>query len=180
VTVPPASPKSGGIQGTSRAVPVDSVAAKKKAAPKPQEPAKPKTTKERIQALLNAYAETLNIVQACKRAKVDRKTHYRWLKKFPRYAAVFKESRLAAGDYLESEAADRASKGWLEPIYYQGEICGHVRRFDGGLLQFLLRGLKPDVYGVQRQEISGPQGTPMQAKIEVVFVRPGDTSSDRQ
>jgi len=140
----------------------------------------PKTTKERAQALLAAYAETCNIRQAAKRAGINRSTHYRWLEKYPRYAAVFQESKRAAADYLESVAVERASVGWLEPVHYQGAICGHVRRFDSGLMQFLLRGLKPDVYGVQKTEVSGPQGTPIQAKIEVTFVRPGDGSRTGQ
>jgi hypothetical protein len=150
--------------------------AKKKAAAKPAAPAKPKTTKERIQRLLDAYAATCNIVQACKKAQVDRRTHYRWLKKFPRYAERFKESQRAAGDFLESEAVVRASKGVREPVLYQGEVATHIRRYSDGLMMFLLRGFKPEKYGVQRQEISGPQGNPVQAKIEVVFVRPSDDS----
>jgi hypothetical protein len=47
-----------------------------------------------------------------------------------------------------------------------------VRRYDSGLMQLLLRGMMPDKYGMQRAEISGPQGEPIQAKIEVVFVKP--------
>jgi hypothetical protein len=132
----------------------------------------PRTPAEKRQAILGAFAATCNIVRACKKAKVSRATHYRWLKENAGYAAVFEESRLAAGDLLESIAADRASKGWLEPVYYHGKVCGHVRRYSDGLLMCLLRGLKPDVYGVQRQEISGPQATPMQGKIEVIVVKP--------
>lgn len=79
---------------------------------------------------------------------------------------------------METVAIARASEGWLEPVYYQGVVCGHVRRFSDGLMQFLLRGLLPDKYG-NKTEISGPQGAPMQAKIEVVFVKPGDTSNNR-
>jgi hypothetical protein len=82
------------------------------------------------------------------------------------------ESGSAAGDYLESVAVERATVGWLEPIHYQGKVCGHVRRYDGGLLQFLLRGMMPEKYGVHRHQVSAPQGTPTQSKIEVVFVNP--------
>lgn len=71
---------------------------------------------------------------------------------------------------------ERATKGWLEPVFYQGARCGSVRRFDGSLLQFLLRGMLPEKYG-HKTEISGPEGQPLQAKIEVVFVKPDDSSS---
>jgi hypothetical protein len=136
---------------------------------------------KKAHSLLQAYAETCNIVEACKKAKVGRDCHYRWIKKYPKYAAAFEKTREWAAEYLESEAVDRASKGWLEPVHYQGKVCGHVRRFDGGLMQFLLRGMMPEKYGVQRQEISGPEGAPVQAVIEVRFVRPGDVpGSDQQ
>jgi hypothetical protein len=84
---------------------------------------------------------------------------------------AFKQCQRAAGDYLESVAVERATVGWLEPVHYQGKVCGHVKRYDGGLLQFLLRGMMAEKYGVQRHEVTAPQGTPTQAKIEVVFVR---------
>jgi len=135
-----------------------------------------RTTPERMRAMINAYAETCNIVAACKKAGIARMTHYRWLKR-PRYAAVFEKTKRLAADYLESEAVTRATKGWLEPVYYQGSKCGAVRRFDGGLMQFLLRGMMPERYG-SKTEISGPAGEPIQAKIEVVFVRPQDPQSD--
>ena len=132
----------------------------------------PRTPAEKRQAILGAFAATCNIVRACKKAKVGRATHYRWLKENAGYAAVFKESRRAAGDFLESEAVVRATKGWLEPVLYQGRVCAHVRRYSDGLLMMLLRGMMPEKYGTQRQEISGPQATPMQGKIEVIIVSP--------
>ena len=130
-------------------------------------------------ALLEAYAETCNIDLACRKTKVHRSTHDRWLRKttpiseHPNgYAAAFERIQQEAGDYLESVAVQRATKGVREPVYYQGSICVHVTRYSDALLMQLLRAFKPQKYGVQRQEVSGPSGTPLQAKIEVVFVRP--------
>jgi len=135
-----------------------------------------RTTPERMRAMMNAYAETCNIVAAARKAGIARKTHYRWMER-PKYAAVFEKTKRLAADYLESEAVTRATKGWLEPIYYQGSRCGSVRRYDGGLMQFLLRGMMPERYG-SKTEISGPAGQPIQAKIEVVFVRPEPQQPD--
>src|SRR2546422_1875861 len=134
-----------------------------------------RSTNEKMHAMVKAYAETCNVVRSASLAGITRRTHYRWLEKCPRYAAVFQKTRLAAAEYLESECVDRATRGWLEPVFYQGAKCGTVRRFDGGLAQFLLRGMMPEKYGA-KTEISGPQGQPVQAKIEVVFVRPGQES----
>ena len=147
-----------------------------------KKPAKRKPTEdkrsqqEKMKAFLQEYAVTCSVVIAADQSGVGRSTHYWWLKHAPKYAATFERTRQMLGDYIEDSAIDRAVEGWLEPIYYQGSQCGTVRRYDGGLMQLLLRGFKPEKYG-HRAEISGPAGTPMQGKIEVVFVRPGDTAS---
>jgi hypothetical protein len=132
-----------------------------------------RTTVQRAKAFLRAYAETYNVVAAAKKAGIARSRHYHWLAAYPWYVEVFEKAKRAAADYLEAECIDRATKGWMEPIFYQGTQCGEVRRFDSGMAQMLLRGIMPEKYGY-KTEISGPQGAPVQAKIEVVFVRPDD------
>lgn len=139
----------------------------------PQKKEDSRTQHERQKDFLQAYADTLSVVRAAETAKVDRTMHSRWFRKNEKYAAAFEKIKGLAGQFLETDAITRASEGWLEDVYYQGEVCGQVRRYDSGLAQFLLRGLMPEKYGA-KQEISGPQGTPVQAKIEVVFVRPPD------
>lgn len=131
----------------------------------------PRTTHERQQDFLTAWGNTFSISEASRVAKVDISNHCRWYRKNPKYAAAFDKRKETAGQYLEAIGIGRAADGWLEPVFYQGNPCGEVRRFDSGLLQFLLRGMLPEKYGA-RTEISGPQGAPMQARIEVVFVKP--------
>lgn len=149
---------------------------------KPKVKAKPKkrdrrTTGQRQSAFLETFAETCNIWQAAKRAGIGRTTHYRWLVEDQAYVGEFDKVQRAAGEHVESTAVSRATDGWLEPVHYQGRVCGHVRRFSDGLAQFLLRGLLPDKYG-NKTEISGPQGEPVQAKIEVIFVKPKKDDGD--
>lgn len=131
---------------------------------------------ERQTEFLKAYADTFSIERAAAIAKIGPASHFRWFRRNPKYAAAFKKQKENAGHYLETVAITRAGEGWLEPVYYQGEECGVVRRFDSGLVQFLLRGMLPEKYSA-RTEISGPQGAPVQARIEVVFVRPDDQST---
>ena len=135
----------------------------------------PRTEHERQRDFLTAWADTFNLAEAAQIARVSVSNHCRWYRKNAKYALAFEKRKEIAGQYLDAIAIGRAADGWLEPVYYQGNVCGEVRRFDSGLLQFLLRGMLPEKYGA-RQEISGPQGAPIQAKIEVVFVRPDDTS----
>jgi hypothetical protein len=124
---------------------------------------------------LEAYADTFCISRAADIAKVSRNSHHRWFRESPNYAAAFEKRKKAAASYLEAECITRAGDGYLDPVFYQGAPCGEVRRYDSGLAQFLLRGMMPEKYG-SKTEISGPQGAPMQAKIEVVFVKPGEDS----
>jgi hypothetical protein len=92
-------------------------------------------------------------------------------RKYPGYRRAFEETRLVAGDELESIAVERATVGWLEPVHYQGKVCGHITRYSDGLLMFLLRGMMPEKYGVQRrQQVSAPP--PVQPNIQLTFVYP--------
>jgi hypothetical protein len=125
-------------------------------------------TQARARAFLAAYRRTCSIHVAARAAKVNPRAHYRWLLN-EQYAAAFEKAKVVAGDYLESVAVKRASLGWQEPVYYQGKRCGMVRRFDGGLMQFLLRGAKPDKY-TSRVELGGKEGAPIESRLEVVFV----------
>jgi hypothetical protein len=126
--------------------------------------------KARMRAFLRAYAELCMVKYAAQVAGIKRREHYRWLERYPGYRKAFEETRQGAADYLESIAVERATKGWLEPVRYKGRICGYVRRFDDSLLMFLLRGMMPEKYGVQRQEVSGPQQPLTQPEVNVVFV----------
>jgi hypothetical protein len=126
------------------------------------------STAARARAFLAAYRRTCNITSSAKAAGINPRQHYRWLEKYPKYAAAFESAQRVAADYLESVAIKRATTGWEEPVFYQGEECGRVRRFDGGLMQFLLRGAKPEKYR-QSAEVTGPGGGPIQATLEIVF-----------
>jgi hypothetical protein len=85
---------------------------------------------------------------------------------------------MMAADYLESQAVERATVGWLEPVFFQGKQCGTVRRYDGGLLMFLLRGMMPEKYG-NKVRIQAPGvAAPVQPKVEVVFVKPNPPAED--
>ena len=134
-----------------------------------------RSEQERMMEFLEAYAQTFSVVRAAEASEVSPQCHYRWYHKLPGYRAAFEKRKKLAGQYIETECITRAGEGWLEPIYYQGAECGQVRRFDSGLAQFLLRGLLPERYAA-RTEVTGPQGAPVQAKIEVVFVKPGKES----
>jgi len=100
----------------------------------------------RQRAFLSAFERTCCIRWAARAACVSRESHYRWLRD-PTYAAVFEQTRRSVADYLEAMAVERASEGWLEPVFYQGSQCGEVRKYSDGLMHLLLRGMMPEKYG---------------------------------
>jgi hypothetical protein len=133
-------------------------------------------------AFLTAYAECGNVTKAAEAAGIDRRTHSRHLKKYPAYRALFEKAAAEAAENLKEralariEALDdaiytRAVEGWVEPVVYQGKFTyGKVRdakgriqrsteplgirKFSDSDAQFLLRGLKPEMYR-ERHEVSG-------------------------
>lgn len=64
---------------------------------------------------------------------------------------------------LEDLATDRAMFGWEEPVVYKGDISTYqdlatgeikpvtITKIDNGLLQFMLRGAKPEKYRERHQ-----------------------------
>ncbi len=96
-------------------------------------------------AFLAAFAETGTITQAARAAEISRTTHYNWLADAD-YARAFDEAGKEAADRLEAEAVRRAVEGVQEPVYYKGEVVGHVLKYSDPLLIFMLKGAKPEKY----------------------------------
>jgi hypothetical protein len=104
-----------------------------------------------------------SIVKAAKAAKIARSRHYQWLESDENYLKLFTAARAQAADVLESDAIEMCHEGVLEPIYYMGVHVGNTRRFPYvGMHQFLLRGLKPEVYNRDRVEHTGKDGGPIE------------------
>jgi len=108
----------------------------------------------RKRAFLTAYAETGNVTQAAETAGIHRDTHYAWLESDQGYPAAFATAGEAAADRLEAEARRRAVEGVEQPVWYHGMQVGSARRYSDRLLMFLLRGVRPERYQVQRHDVT--------------------------
>jgi hypothetical protein len=79
-------------------------------------------------------------------------------------------------DRLESEAFRRAHDGVDEPIVGRigkdlDGVVTTVKRYSDGLLQFLLKAHRPEVYKDRvAQEVSGPGGGPVQTETKIIAV----------
>jgi hypothetical protein len=117
---------------------------------------------------LKALAAVPNIAAACRLAKVTRKAAYDRRKADPDFAAAWDEAIDAAVDDLVGEAWRRASFGTERPVFYMGEECGVVQEYSDGLLMFLLKAHRRQVYGDKAQvEVGGPEGGPVQVTFYI-------------
>lgn len=104
-----------------------------------------KPLKPNQRAFLAAFAEIGTIRKAAEAAQTSRTQHWEWLKN-PVYAEAFLEAGENAADLLEAEARRRAIEGTDEPVFFQGEQCGQIRKFSDTLLIFLLKGRRKEVF----------------------------------
>ena len=140
----------------------------------------------RSSVFLKCYQETGSIARASEAAGICRDQHYRRLRKDKKYAAAFAEATEVAIGVLEEEALRRAVYGVEEPVVFKGKFTYDkvkgkdgrmkrsdqplaIRKYSDSLLQFLLRGARPERYR-ERYEHTGPAGGPIESKLEVVFV----------
>jgi hypothetical protein len=105
-----------------------------------------RTAKKRA-AFLSSLIETGgNVSRACEFAGIARQRVYEWRGDDIEFARAWDEAVEAGTDELEEEARRRAFNGVDEPVFYQGEECGTIRKYSDTLLIFLLKGRKPDKY----------------------------------
>lgn len=125
----------------------------------------PKPKRKRInhkRAFLEAFKITARIGRGAKAAGIRRELHYRWLKEDPEYARAFTEAKTLAAQYLEDMAIERATEGWKKPVYFQGEVVGHVYEPSERLMERLLEAHLPEKYARRTSvEHSGPGGGPI-------------------
>lgn len=92
-----------------------------------------------------------NVSKACELARVSRVAVYEWREADSLFATDWDAVVEAGTDDLEEEARRRALSGVDEPVFYQGEECGAIRKYSDTLLIFLLKGRKPEKYRERMQ-----------------------------
>lgn len=101
-------------------------------------------SKEQVE-FLRAYLCVGSIARAAKLSEIHRQRHFEWMKS-ALYVECFAAAQCQTAIALEEEARRRAVNGTLEPIYQQGVLVGHKRRFSDGLLQMLLEANHPEKF----------------------------------
>jgi hypothetical protein len=93
---------------------------------------------------LAALEASGNVSAAAHRAGVHRCTAYRHRAGESDFRAAWDEALEVALDALEAEARRRALEGWEEPVFHEGKICGHIRKYADRLLMMLLKAYRPE------------------------------------
>lgn len=107
-----------------------------------------------------------NIARACRAAKVARSTVYDHKKKDPAFAQKWSEAVEQGIDELEQEARRRAFSGTEKPVFYKGDVVGHINEYSDTLMIFLLKGNRPEKYK-ERHEHTGKDGKPIEVATKV-------------
>lgn len=111
-----------------------------------------------------------NVTAACDKAKVARSWVYEVREQDADFAAAWADALTEATERLEMEARRRAHDGVLEPVFYQGDKVGTVRKYSDTLLIFLLKAHAPEKYrDNSRVELTGPDGGPIKVKGYATF-----------
>lgn len=121
-----------------------------------------------IGAFLSALTEGRPISEAARIAKITSDRAYAHRRTNHDFRAAWKLAVDLGTGLLEQEAYRRAYHGVEEPVYYQGTECGRVRRYSDGMMMFLLKARKPEVYRDMVEQGKGGVNVSVQANIAAV------------
>jgi hypothetical protein len=122
-----------------------------------------KLTQEKRAEFLEEVATHANVTRAALKIGMARTYLYTARKEDESFFAEWKAAEEIGLDACEDEVTRRAVEGYDEPVFYQGEVCGTIRKYSDSLLMFKLNGGRPEKYRRQlvTAEISGAGGGPI-------------------
>jgi len=138
-------------------------------------------TRKRRQKALELIRSGEQIIDVADAIGVARQTLYALRKADPDFAREWGEAA-DIGDLIQlsecvKEADFRGRLGWLEPKFYEGRVCGFIRKYSDGLLLARMKALAPEKYGDKAKvdaTLNSPQG------LVLEFVSADATDTDTQ
>jgi hypothetical protein len=124
-------------------------------------------TKAKQAAFLAALEERGTVRSACIEARVGRRTIYDWAAHDARFADAFAIAREGAAEIIEDEVRRRGVDGVAEPVFYQGSVVAHVRKYSDACLLALLSAYRPERFGRRRSE--KPSDASREAVVQVSY-----------
>ncbi len=129
-----------------------------KKADKPNgQPKLPKTKEQWDEFFYRVSASGGNVTRACELTKITRMAVWQREQSDPEFKKRLEHAKQLGADFLEEEATRRAFEGTEEPVgFYMGVSTTVKRNYSDALIQFLLKGLKPEKYK-ERAQVDGTQ-----------------------
>jgi hypothetical protein len=95
---------------------------------------------------LKGLASSWGCMFALRSAGVSYNTFRAHERNDPEFAAQVREAEAQGAQLLHDVCWKRVMEGDLEPVFWQGQIAGYVRKFDTRLQIEFLRALKPELF----------------------------------
>ena len=105
-----------------------------------------KLTPQKKEKFLAILRECANVTHAADSIGMSRAYMYEVRAGDPEFAASWDQAVESSLDDIESALRKRAVEGVDRPVFYQGEVCGHVKEYSDTAAIFLLKGRRPDVF----------------------------------
>lgn len=112
-------------------------------------------TPEKRIAFLAVLAETCNVTAAAAAVGVSRQALYNRREVDSDFAAAWQAAEKLGVEGMKDEIKRRAFNGVLEPVFYQGDQCGTVRKYSDTLAMFLIKAHDPTYRDSSKVELSG-------------------------
>lgn len=107
----------------------------------------PVRNQETLDSLTDALEKNAgDVADACHQIKASTGWLQRWMRDDPKVEAAITDALVVGAYVLESAMIKRATKGWKEPVFHNGEEVGFKRKFSDALLIKALEARKPDMY----------------------------------
>jgi hypothetical protein len=100
---------------------------------------------------LDVLSRTDNVTEACREIQKSRAWVYHCRDVDPTFAEAWETAKQVAADEVFFEARRRAVNGYEDPVFYQGEQVGTVKRYSDRMLEMLARTSRPELF-IERTE----------------------------
>jgi hypothetical protein len=117
-----------------------------------------KATDENKEIVLAMLANGATYAAAAAAIGAHRRTIIKWPERDVEFAERWNDAVEEGIDKLEDEAIRRARDGVKRPVFYMGQVVGHVQEYSDSLLRFLLEAKRPAVYRARNINVMPPDG----------------------
>lgn len=86
---------------------------------------------------------------ACAKNGIPRDTFYTALRQHPQAKEAYQMARDEANWRIEQEIARRGIQGVRQPVFYKGDIVGHIEQYSDKMLELLAKANLPERYSAK-------------------------------